>query len=388
MSEMLCTVQNQKEECYGCTACVLTCPMRAIDMAYDQEGFVYPRIDQEKCIHCGKCVSVCNHISVERYKKADFFAVQNMNEAIRLKSSSGGVFYALAEEVLLIGGIVVGAAYTSNLIVEHLAIEKIEDLYKLQGSKYLQSELKDIFRQIEMWLKNGRVVLFSGTPCQVAGLYKYLGRRDDRLICIDVACHGVPSRKIWEAYLQYRARKGHSRIMALNLRDKSSGWKNYSVESIHADGKKRITWSYDDPFCRLYKSGLILRPSCYACMYKGVERQADITLADFWGIERIAPDIDDDLGTSVVIIHSEKGKNLFQKVGKGLKIWEADGDKVTQYNQSIVRSVNRKQERTEVINSITTENIVFVAQKYYGATLLVTLKMKLVKFIKDTRKKK
>lgn len=322
---------KKKTLCCGCSACVQVCPKQCISLYEDKEGFLYPCVDKTKCIECGLCEKVCPCLgdSSEREPKV-VYAAKNSNENIRLKSSSGGVFTLLAEKVINAGGVVFGARFDENWDVELSYTETIEGLSAFRGAKYIQAQVGTTFIEAERFLKAGRKVLFSGTPCQIKGLLKYLRKDYDNLLTVDFVCHGVPSPKVWRLYLKEEieriARQGDDgknivlsslvmpTIKGINFRDKSSGWKKYSftlqLTKALAEGEQnsvlRSNKFYENPFMQAFLSDLILRPSCYACPAKSGKSSSDITIGDFWGIEHIKPEIDDDKGVSLVMVHNEK----------------------------------------------------------------------------------
>lgn len=319
-----------KSFCCGCAACVQICPKKCILLTEDTEGFLYPIVDKNTCIECGLCEKVCPCLcdGVERKPKA-VYAVKNPNDDIRQESSSGGVFTLLAEKVINDGGVVFGVRFDEKWEVEFAYSETIDGLSAFRGSKYIQARVGNAFIDAEQFLKAGRKVLFSGTPCQVKGLLQYLRKDYENLLTVDFVCHGVPSPKVWRLYLKEEveriARQGDdgkntvlsSKVMPnikdINFRDKSSGWKKYSfalqLTEALAEGEQNSVLHtnkfYENPFMQAFLSDLILRPSCYMCPAKSGKSGSDITIGDFWGIEHIKPEIDDDKGLSLVMVHNE-----------------------------------------------------------------------------------
>lgn len=303
------------EKCCGCTACMSVCPKQCISMEVDGEGFLYPVVDQSLCIDCEACDRTCPfHHPSESHKPEEVYAAINTNKGIRMESSSGGVFTMMAEKVINDGGVVFGAKYTADWQVEIVPAETIEELAAFRGSKYLQARMGNSLKQCKQYLRDGRKVLFSGTPCQIAGLKHYLRKDYDNLIAVDFVCHGVPSPKVWERYLKEVTEAGKRAIQDIKFRDKPQGWKrfNFTLE-YNEDNKEYSMSSYngDNHYMRAFLSDMILRPSCYNCQAKSGRSQSDITIADFWGIETVLPSMDDDKGTSLVLIHTEKGKQIF-----------------------------------------------------------------------------
>ena len=302
------------KNCTGCSACVSVCPCGAIEMKKDADGFFYPQIEKNKCVDCGKCASVCpetNKISAAAEKTAAYAAFSN-DDFIRKDSSSGGVFNQLADKILEEGGVVYGAAFSEDFCtVKHTAVTVKEEMYKLRGSKYLQSRMNDTFLSVKKDLIKQKKVLFSGTPCQAAGLKAFLGKEYPNLVVVDFICHGVPSEKVWQKYLSEAQNRFSSPVKDADFRDKESGWKKFSLSLRFSNGSSTSEKVTESPYMRGFVSNLYLRKSCYDCKFKGSYYQSDITLADFWGVERLFPDLNDDKGISLVIVHSEKGEALF-----------------------------------------------------------------------------
>lgn len=351
-----------ENECTGCSACANVCPQQCIEMNEDAEGFVYPQIGNDSlCISCGACERTCPILNKTNNNDAltKAYAALSKDEGLRLKSSSGGIFSELAKAVLQSGGIIYGASYNENGLVEHINIENIEALGKLRGAKYSQSYIGDSFQVLKKQLNSGRKILFSGTPCQVAGLKSFLNQDYDNLFCIDFVCHGVPSPMVWEQYLKYRILidKSSKAPEHINLRNKESGWSrySYSVEFIYSDKKRYFCNNQDDPFMRLFVDNYILRRSCSNCKFKGYSRVSDITLGDFWGIWDIAPEMDDNKGTSLVLTHSMKGEEMFQKIYDKIFCKRVTFEQAAMMNQSMLQSVTHQANREIIINKIVQE---------------------------------
>ncbi len=319
-----------KKHCCGCNACVQICPVNCITPQKDREGFFYPDIDEDKCINCNQCEKVCpmfDTLKSDNSFKETYITYLN-NDKIRLQSSSGGVFSAVSDEILCSGGVVYGAAFDEEFMVRHIRVDSIEDMYMLRGSKYLQSDIGDTFVQVKADLNNKKTVLYTGTACQIAGLKKFLNKDYDSLYTIDVLCHGVPSPEIWRKYLNELSAAYKSKVVGVNFRKKDSGWKKYSVEIEFENGKKYSCVHSNNPFMKIFLSDICLRPSCHECKYKQLDRPSDITIGDCWGVEKIRPDMDDDKGTSVVIVHTNKGKEIFERISKTLKYESVDVDEI------------------------------------------------------------
>lgn len=337
---------NQKK-CCGCTACQHTCPTKCITMQEDDEGFLYPVINEEKCIRCYQCEKVCPVIHpVKSSGKTETFVGYSNNEEVRKNSSSGGIFSVIAEWILQQNGVVFGAAFDEDFEVHHIAIKTKEELTKIRGSKYVQSRMENIYPEVKKYLENEYKVLFTGTACQIAGLMKYLNKTYDKLYTIDVLCHGVPSPKIWRMYLNGKKKQFHSSIEKIEFRNKKNGWKNYSVNILFSSQQSYFVHYFNDEFIRMFLENIDLRPSCYACPFKEFPRISDMTIGDCWGIENYMPDMDDDQGTSIIMIHSKNGKKLWSSIRKNLMIKEADMDKalpsMSESRRSVQKHPNRK----------------------------------------------
>lgn len=305
----------EKKKCSGCTACVACCPQNAIIMTFDTEGFKYPVIDREKCIECGKCLRTCPILNKQKKNKVTLsYIAINKEKEQRLKSASGGIFSVIALNVLEHGGVVFGAAYDADFQVRHIAIENKKDLHKLQMSKYVQSDLDGVFNSVENYLKNGRLVLFSGTPCQVAGLKAYHNNEDSNLILLDLVCHGVPSPVLFEEYKKALKEEYKSNIENIYFRSKVLGHHLSTIAVSFSDGKLRHSTRLIKSYPRLWFAGYSSRPSCYACSFKEEDRVSDFTLfdsfksADYYGFN------DDDLGLSNVYIRTQKAYDIWEQI--------------------------------------------------------------------------
>ena len=295
-----------KTNCCGCSACEQVCPKHCISMTQDAEGFLYPVVNTEWCIDCGLCEKVCPmYRKVVTREPMAVYAAKNNDENIRLASSSGGIFTLLAEAVLERGGVVYGARFDDVWNVIHDYTETKEGLSLFRGSKYVQSKIGDCYRTCLSFLKQGRLVLFSGTSCQIAGLKSFLRKEFTNLLTVDVVCHGVPSPAVWKLYLKHFAQDSKS-ISHISFRNKETGWKAYS-NVLSVLNKNIVHESYtENKFMKLFLSNTILRPSCYGCKFKAGKSGSDVTLADFWGIDKIDPAFDDDKGVSAVLIYNDK----------------------------------------------------------------------------------
>ncbi len=336
---------TSKKECCDCGACFNACPKLAITMAEDKEGFLFPKINNAKCVRCNLCKKVCPVVNTPPvHEKQEIFAARDRDFATRLQSASGGVFFRLAQHTLSQNGVVFGAVFNDKMQVVHTSAENIDELHPMRGSKYVQSRIGDVFKQVRSALMNDRHVLFSGTPCQIAGLKNFLGRDYERLLLIDVVCHGVPSEKIWLSYLQ-EIGNGNTPVRA-GFRNKENGLKNNTVNFEFENGLVIQQPYKENLFCEGFINGLYERLSCNNCKFKGIARCGDITLGDFWGIENAIPNFADDFGINLVIIHSERGKKAFADVKAHFDIHLATVNDIIAKNPMIIRSAWSDHRRT------------------------------------------
>lgn len=351
-------IHLEKSDCCGCHACAQICPKRCITMRPDEEGFLYPQVDETVCIHCDACEKVCpvlhkQHSKEKKTLEPEAYAGINVNEKIRQQSSSGGIFTLLAEQTLHMGGVVFGAAMAEDQhSVHHIAVESAEQLGSLRGSKYLQSEIGETYLQVREQLQKCRKVLFSGTPCQVEGLHAFLHREDPNLLCVDIICHGVPSPLVWDRYLtEQEARAGASAKQAF-FRNKQHGWKTYTLLLDFSNNTTYAKAFAKDSFMKAFLQNICLRPSCYACHFKKLSRVSDITLADYWGIQDQYPEMDDDKGTSLVIVHSEKGKRCIELLGDKVRLKKVPVEQALRGNPSMLHSAEMHKQRKQFFSQL------------------------------------
>lgn len=358
-----------KSRCSGCSACQAVCPKSCVAPVADEEGFAYPKVDRALCVDCGKCEAVCPILNDAvkasfPHRVPDAFAAYNRDGATREKSSSGGLFYLLAREVIKKGGVVFGAKFDENFRVVHDYAETLKGIEPFLGSKYVQSDVGTTFKRAKEFLKEGRAVLFTGTPCQIGGLKAFLGKEYDNLYCQDIICHGVPSPKIWKKYVEFREGKSASRMRRIFFRHKIRGWKNFSMAFEFSDGTTYSQDLFKDLYMRSFLRDLTLRKSCYNCAFKSQTRQADVTLADYWGVQNVHPELDDDRGTSLILLHSEKGRALFDAIRGEIVCRETDLERAVLYNPALVRSVGRNPKRERFLRDASTRPFDRIVRKY------------------------
>lgn len=353
---------TDKQNCCGCSACASVCPKQCISMQADNEGFLYPVVDTDKCIDCGLCEKVCPFMNQgNENKPMKVYAAQCKDESIKLKSSSGGVFSLLATAIIEEGGVVFGVKFDDDWQPVFGYAETVEELEPFRGSKYVQAVVGNAYIDARTFLKQGRKVLFSGTSCQIAGLKRFLKTEYENLLTVDVVCHGAPSPMVWEQYLQEikmsdrREDRGKNTVLSsskeipvitgISFRDKNLGWQKYSFvvwgESA-IGGQNSVLLSdmhRENRFMQAFLSDLILRPSCYVCKAKAGSSGSDITIADYWGVSKFHPEMDDDKGTSLVLVNTKNGGYWTDRVLPQLEYVESDYSYGLAGNPSIEKSV-------------------------------------------------
>lgn len=333
---------QDKTLCCGCYACYNICPASAINMVEDSECFNYPIIDIDKCNNCGSCEKVCPSLNAKNkqtFETITYACINNDNQ-IRLDSSSGGIFSLLAEYVISNDGVVFGACFNDELKLVHHNADNYNDYKKFRGSKYLQSIIGNTYKQAKNVLDNNKLVLFSGTPCQINGLKLYLKQDYSNLILIDLICHGVPCLKVFDYYKNELESYYKAKVKSINFRRKYKGWSNFSISFIFDNNKEYSQVFSKDLFIKGFLKNLYLRPSCYNCKYTNLNRFADITLGDYWGVKTIYPDLDDDKGTSLILINSSKGEMYFNLIADKISYRKANLNHAIAYNSCIVKGVD------------------------------------------------
>lgn len=339
MTQIIC----EERLCTGCGACSQICPQSAISMTANEEGFLYPRIDEALCNDCGLCRRTCPVNQAAQAALAaqhKVYACYSKEEDVRAKSSSGGVFTELALSVLRENGVVFGAGFDGDFRVRHFYIDNEQDLDGLRRSKYVQSDTETTFCEVRTFLKEGRRVLYCGTPCQIAGLKAYLNREHPNLLTCDLACHGVPSPKVWSMYLDYIRNKYHNKIKDVSFRDKSTGWNDSSMRIDFEDERRYMDRVKRETFFMGFGKSVFNRKSCFDCRFRIDHTKADITLADFWGIDRKEDkEYSDNKGVSLVIVHTAAGDKALSRIADQLFMKERSLDEAVRYNPRLVSSV-------------------------------------------------
>lgn len=343
-----------KKNCCGCSACASACPKQCISMQSDNEGFLYPVINETDCIDCGLCEKVCHelHPFEERHPLKVIAAINN-DEEIRLKSSSGGIFYLLAEKTIAEGGVVFGARFDNEWQVVIDYAETMEGVQAFMGSKYVQARMESAYSDAKRFLEEGRKVLFSGTPCQIAGLQHFLRKPYDNLLTVDIICHGTPSPKVWGMYLDEVVTAGRKAIKDVQFRNKRNGWKGFNFTMNYNEEDQSISLCshhQENHYMRAFLRDMILRPSCYNCQAKGGRSHSDITIADFWGVNVEIPEMDDDKGTGLVLINTDKGQVALD--WSKLKYKETTLEQALRHNPAYHHSVVAHPKRSDFFQRI------------------------------------
>lgn len=377
---MIRVLPDNKQKCCGCSACEQACAERCITMVRDEEGFVYPQIDGDQCVGCGLCERVCPIISKQNLL-TDVFAIPkavggwHRKQEIRAQSSSGGAFTLLAEYILKQGGVVYGCRLNEKLEAEHIGVSSVEELGQLRGSKYIQSEIKGVYQEIKIHLKHGRMVLFTGTPCQAAGLNGFLGKKYDCLYICDFICHGVPSLRVFKSYISFLEEKYQDKAIDFRFRNKDKGWNQAGVqmgsgtalEFLHI-GRKRFYPGFRDAFMNGFLDNLYLRPSCYYCEFKSLPKYySDLTIADFWGVKRVKPQLNDGKGTSLVLINNKHGEELFDLVKDDFFYQKCEFSDAVSRNKSLTEAALWNSSRERFFMEYSKKPFLSVKRKYMSA---------------------
>lgn len=363
---------TDKHNCCGCGACAQVCPMKCITMSTDTEGFLYPSVDNNACINCGLCEKICPEIHLDdEQEPISVLAAINKNESVRLKSSSGGVFYLLAEKFIKDGGVVFGAKFDESWQVVIDYADTLDTVQAFMGSKYVQARTEKAYIDAKKFLQDGRSVLFSGTPCQIAGLKHFLRIEYDNLLTVDIVCHGTPSPKVWDRYLD-EVLGECGKVKELSFRNKTHGWRNFSFKLTYDEMNETLSIQSPagkNPYMKAFLKNLILRPSCYDCKFKSGKSHSDITLADFWGIWNVNSKMDDDKGTSMVFVNTNKGENMMSDLD--LASTYSDYATARAFNSACWKSPHPHPKRSEFFSKLeTAENLPKLIYDLTAPTLL------------------
>ncbi len=352
------------EVCTGCAACAASCPAVCISMRPDAEGFVHPIVDNARCTTCGKCFRICPAVHrPDAREPLAVYAARSNDDVLRLESSSGGVFTLLARQTLSTGGVVFGAGWSDDLHVVHKAAENEEQLAELRGSKYVQSEVGHTYQEAKAQLERGRKVLYSGTPCHIAGLKAFLQRDYPNLLCVDLICHAVPSPKVFALYKRELEAKYGAQAARISFRSKESGWKRFSLVFSFENGKSNRETLGVDPFLRGFLQELYNRPSCHQCRFRELRSGADITLADYWGVRQRFPEMDDDRGVSMVLVNTPAGQIAYSALAPQIDSRESDFGDARRCNPALFRSSHMHPKRVRFFKNISSGSLVVLITK-------------------------
>lgn len=359
-----------KKDCCGCTACIHSCPVQAIRFKKDEDGFDYPVINKETCINCGLCERVCPivHLNYENSVTPDVYAALLKDVSQRKKSSSGGLFYAIATWVIQQGGIVFGAAIDGKNQVRHIAAENENELQALRGSKYVQSTLDDTFKLVKENLQHGRLCYFVGTGCQIAGLNAYLGKKYDILITSDLVCHGVPSQWLFDQHIEYLEEKHKGKVFDYRFRNNEIGGGCELFKLVDPRGKVReiVNPTYNlSPYLYSFMYAMTYRYSCYDCKFAKVPRQGDITLADYWGVKEFFPDMDNSKGISLCLVNTVHGRTVWEAIKDKCEYRISNVTDAAKYNGNLIHTSKPHEYRSFVYEKIRKEGYKAVAKNEF-----------------------
>lgn len=342
---------SSNNNCTGCGACKQICPKKAIEMNYSNGPFLEPKINLDLCVNCGLCEKICPiNIDYNTKNIINVYAGVNKDKEKIIKSTSGGAFYSIAKYILNMNGVVYGCAYSNHLQAKHVRIDGLEKLEKLQGSKYVQSDIGNSYLNVKKDLELQKVVLFSGTPCQIAGLYGFLGKEYEKLITIDIICHGVSSQLFFDKYIKWYENKHNIDLINYDFRSKeNTGWSLSGIVTGLRNGRitKKKIYYFSEFYYFYFLKGVIYRSSCYSCKYANSNRIGDITLADCWGIELMKTNINTRNGCSLIIINSNKGKELLN--GSDLELMELPFESIVYYNRQLMEPSIKPSNRNKII---------------------------------------
>lgn len=359
-------LSKDKFECYGCGLCADICPVGAITMKEDSEGFVYPLIDEEKCIHCNLCKNKCiyrKNIDISgQLSEPKIYAIMNKDEEVINKSSSGGVFTALYEKIIGEGGYVVGVRYDENMRAIYDIVNTIEECEKFRGSKYVSASIENVRNKVKEKLEEGKKVLFSGNPCQIVALRKYLGKEYENLYLVELICNSAPSPKVFRRYIEYLNNKFEKKVNNFEFRNKKNGWKKETVKITFEDGEEVYELGRYNNYHRAFMNGFICRPGCYNCEFTGDTRKSDIVIGDYWGIDDVIPGINKDTGISVMKINTEKGEKIFNDIKEKMEYYESNFEDAYKKNHKFPIQLSLK--RYELMQKIDDMNINKLLLKY------------------------
>lgn len=388
---------KDKKKCCGCTACFNKCPVSCISMRQDEEGFYYPVVDINKCIFCGLCEEACPIVNPsDKYDIGKAFAVQHKDSETLYHSAAGGAYSALGEYILERNGVVYGAAYNEKMVVEHVRVFTKEQLPVFRSSKYVQSYQRDMFKSVEQDIKEGKLVCYSGTPCQIAGLRKYLGIDYDNLITVDLVCKGVGSPKVLKQYVDLMKKKYESDIVGMNFKRKTYGYHSSTMSVDFDNGKSYSMGGITDLMMRSFRANICLRPSCYECAFKGKDRVSDLTIFDCWNYKHLTGKKDNDKGHTSVLVHTNKGLEMLKQCDDKLTIDIIDRDKAIELDGVMVcNSVGIHPRRNNFMKDLESDGLevavfnnipIKVIERLLDSSKWVLHKMRVLNFLKKFKR--
>lgn len=365
---------NDEKDCCGCWACYNVCPKHCISMVEDKEGFRYPKVNIDKCIDCGLCEKVCPLLKPKMNDEVPInnYVVQQKDKDVLRTSTSGGFFTAIAKYAIEKGGVVFGAAFDNDMELRHSYSETFEECKRFRGSKYVQSLIGDTYKQAKSFLDAGRIVVFSGTPCQIAGLYGFLrGREYDDLVTVDLVCHGVPSPLLFRKYISFHEKKNNSKVINYLSRDKYYGY-DYSTATIFfGNDKKQYHKGMEaDIMLRLYFKNICSRPSCYSCHFKTLNRVSDFTIFDCWNAQSVSKNFSRN-GATNVFIHTKKGQFVFDKIKEDFLFASFEINSIIERDGLMIKHfvpVNSKRE--DFFNDLNKQDMTYIENKYLNSSNL------------------
>lgn len=360
---------EEKKDCCGCTACMNICPTQAITMKPDEDGFVFPKIDNDACIECGKCLKVCayQNIPVSENEPLTTYVAINKSKDVLSYSASGGIFGALANLIFERNGVVFGCAYNEEMEPKHICVENPLDIKKIQGSKYVQSDINTTYSQVEKYLNEGRWALYTGTPCQIAGLKSYLGKDFEKLITADIICHGVPSADFFKGYIKHLEEKSKGKIIDFKFRDKSKGWGKIGKVIYKKNDKtlEKVITPNTSYYYNYFLKGYIYRENCYECKYACGSREGDFTMGDYWGVEKVHPEVKTRNGVSVLLVNSKKGIALVDELSKYLNLTKSTFEQARKHNGQLNKPTAKSEKRDIIFKAWREGGYKAVAKQYY-----------------------
>lgn len=360
---------KSKKDCCGCAACMNICPIHAIMMKADEDGFIFPEINRDLCTECGLCKKVCafQNIPIMENEPTATYAAINKNKELLSTSASGGIFGALASIVLGKKGVVFGCAYNEDMELNHISVDGLLDIKKIQGSKYVQSNINNTYTEARKYLKEGRWVLFTGTPCQIAGLKSYLGKNYDNLITADLICHGVPSLEFFRGYISYLENKLNGKIKDFKFRDKSRGWglRAKIIYEKRGTVREKFLLPIESYYYYYFLKGDVYRENCYECKYACGSREGDFTMGDYWGVDKAHPEIETKNGVSVLLVNSIKGMKLLPELKEYLNLAKSTFEQAREQNGQLNKPAAKSERREAIFKTYREGGYRTVANKYY-----------------------